>query len=212
MNSKQATPIGTAPVKRRKQARPGEIIEAGLLEFSEKGYAAARLDDIAKRAGITKGTIYRYFDDKEALFLASVMSCASLSISHMDGMIDSFEGSTRELLTRLFQTVHKTLVHGDMFILLRIIILEGKNFPDLPKHFHREGISKGQLILKRIINRGIERGEVRQGAASKLPMVVMAPALMAAIWKMMFEAEQPVDAQSFYEAHADLVLDGLLVK
>lgn len=210
MGVHHSKPVQASLVKRRKQARPGEIIEACLLEFAQKGFAATRLDDVARRAGITKGTIYRYFEDKEALFLAAVTSRVSLTFDHMNEMISAFEDTTRELLIVMFKTVHNNLVHGDMHVLLRIILMEGKNFPDLPALYHREGISKGQKILKRIIARGIERGEIRQGAAADLPMVLMAPALMAAIWKMMFEEQQPVDPQMFFDAHVDLVLNGIL--
>ncbi len=210
MNSQFPNPCSQSRVKRRKEARPGEIIEAGLMEFADKGFAATRLIDVAKRAGITKGTIYRYFADKEALFLAAVDLQISHVFKHTNEQISEFEGSTRQLLTMLFSNVHRNIVQGDMYILLRIILIEGKNFPQLPKLYYREGVTKGQQVLKRIIERGIERGEVRRGAASDLPIVVMAPALMAAIWKMMFHELQPVEPEKFYAAHVDLVMNGLL--
>jgi len=198
------------PVKRRKEARPGEIIRAGMHEFAKNGFADTRLEDVAKRAGIAKGTIYRYFDNKEALFLAAVLSYATPIFEQIDGVIDGYQGTTRELLTHLFKVIHANLVHGELHILLRIIITEGRKFPELPKLYHRVGVRNGQKMLKRIIDRGIAAGEIRPGAATNLPIVIMAPALMAAVWKMTFEDQQPIAPEKFLDAHLDLVLNGIM--
>ncbi|MBL4646238.1 MAG: TetR family transcriptional regulator [Hyphomicrobiales bacterium] len=197
--------------KRRKEARPGEIIAAGLLEFADKGYAATRLDDVAKRAGVAKGTIYRYFDDKQALFLAAVQSHAVPTVGLLEKFVTEFDGTTRELLNQLFRIVHAKLVQGDLQILMRIIITEGRHFPELTELYYKEGVSKGQAILAKIIKRGIERGEIRDDAAAALPIIILAPAIMAIIWKMTFNHLHPVDPDTFFAAHVDLVLNGLLV-
>lgn len=196
--------------KRRKEARPGEIIEAGLLEFAKNGYAATRLDDVAKRAGVAKGTIYRYFDDKQALFLAAVQSIATTTFDPLDRFVDEFEGSTQDLLTELFRVVHMKLLHSDLKILMRIVITEGRNFPELSELYYKESISKGQAILKRIIDRGIAANEIRTGALTDLPIVILAPAIMAAIWQMTFEKQQFIEPERFFAAHLDLVFNGLM--
>jgi AcrR family transcriptional regulator len=198
--------------KRRKDARPGELIEAGLKEFATRGFAATRLEDVAKRAGVAKGTIYRYFADKEALFLAAMRLRVSPLHEQASAFIDVFPGTTRELLTLLFSLVHEQMVNSDMRTLMRVVIAEGENFPALTEHYYTESVAKGREIIGRVIERGIARGEVRPGAAADLPIVVMAPAIMAAIWRMTFERHAPIAPEAFMAAHLDLVFDGLLTR
>ncbi len=212
-NISSTAPIsGLEPLKkRRKEARPGEIIQAGLIEFAKNGFAGTKLDDVAKRAGISKGTIYRYFADKEELFLATVQSHVTPTFDGLEIHVDGFEGSARELIKSLFDAVHAMLLKGNLHILLRIIISEGNKFPELPKFYHRAVVSKGQKILSKIVARGVKSGEIREGAAANLPIVIMAPALMAVIWKMTFEQQQSIDMDEFIAAHIDLVLNGFFV-
>jgi AcrR family transcriptional regulator len=198
------------PRRRRKEARPAELIEAGLQEFALHGFATARLDDVARRAGVAKGTIYRYFPDKEALFLAAVRSRVTPVFDEMAGFVDAFPGSTRDLLTLIIETIHRHLVGSDLRVLVRIIIGEGERFPALTELYYRETISKGRALLERVVSRGIARGEVREGAAADLPVVIVAPALMAAIWRMTFDRHAPISREAFLAAHLDLVLNGLL--
>jgi AcrR family transcriptional regulator len=206
--------IDTAPTqparKRRKDARPAELIEAGLAEFAQKGFAGARLEDVASRAGVVKGTIYRYFADKEALFLAAVQSRATPILGQIDGFVDAFPGTTRELLGFMLRTIYAQLVESDLKVLLRIIIAEGVNFPALTALYHREMISRGEALLSRIVARGIARGEVKPNAAASLPLIIMAPAVMAAIWKMTFEPHEPIATERFLAAHLALLDEGLL--
>ena len=196
--------------RRRKEARPLELIEAGLQEFALHGYAGTRLEDVARRAGVVKGTIYRYFPDKEALFLAAVRSRVVPVFDEITRFVDAFPGSTRELLGLIFQTIHRQLVGSDLRVLVRIIIAEGERFPALTELYYRETISKGRTLLERVVARGIARGEVREGAAADLPIVIVAPAIMAAIWRMTFDRHAPISSEAFLAAHLDLVFNGLL--
>lgn len=206
-----STPAARPPSRRRrKEARPAELIEAGLREFAARGYAATRLEDVARRAGVSKGTIYRYFDDKEALFLAAVRSRVRPVLDGIEGAVDAFPGSTRDLLTLVVNAVHRELVDSDLRVLIRIIIAEGQSFPELTDLYYRDAVSKGRALLERIVARGLARGEVRPGAAAELPIVVMAPAIMAALWRMTFQPHAPIPPEAFLAAHLDLVLKGLL--
>ncbi len=198
------------PRRRRKEARPAELVRAGLEEFALNGFAATRLDDVARRAGVVKGTIYRYFADKEALFLAAVRREVAPVFDEITGFIDAYPGTTRDLLQLLIQTVHRQLVNSDLRVLIRIIIAEGERFPALTELYYAETVSKGRALLERIVERGITRGEVREGAAARLPLVLMAPAIMAAIWRMTFDKHAHISSEAFLEAHIDLVLHGLL--
>lgn len=196
--------------RRRKEARPSEIIEAGLKEFAARGFAATRLEDVARRAGVAKGTIYLYFADKEALFVAAVQSRVTPVIAGMADLVADFPGSTRDLLTLMIRTAHAKLVEGDLKVVLRILIAEGGNFPGLVASYHRDTVARGRAVLEAIYRRGVERGEFRTGATADLPVVIMAPAIMAALWKMIFEAVDPIAADRFLAAHLDLVLNGVL--
>jgi AcrR family transcriptional regulator len=199
-----------APRRRRKDARPAEIVEAGLAEFAEKGFAATRLDDVARRAGVAKGTIYLYFADKEALFTAAVQSLAGPVIGGLEAHVDAFEGPTAAILEAIIRTVYARMIDAELRPLLRIMIAEGGRFPALPALYHREVLSRALPLLERVIARGVARGEVRAGAAADLPMVLMAPAIMAAVWKLTFEPVEPVATERFLAAHLDLIRNGLL--
>ncbi len=197
------------PRKRRKDARPAEIIEAGLREFAERGYAGTRLDDVARRAGVAKGTIYRYFADKEALFMAAVRAHVQPVFMDMDAALGRSQLTSRELILFLINRLYLDLVNTDLRVLIRIVIAEGANFPALAQFYHRETISQGKALLEKIIVRGIERGEIRPGPAASLPMVLLGPAIMATIWKLTFDTIDPIETDDFLQAHIDLVLHGI---
>jgi AcrR family transcriptional regulator len=197
--------------RRRKDARPSELIEAGLQEFAARGFAGTRLEDVARRAGVVKGTIYRYFDDKEALFVAAVRSKLPAFIDPIDGLIDSFQGTTRELLLRVLTVMYAELVDSDIRILMRIVLSEGTQFPELSELYYRESIARVRPFLDKLVARGVARGEVRVDHARLLPMIIAAPALMASIWKMTFDKFEPIDTQDFFDAHTELLFRGLLV-
>jgi len=196
--------------RRRKDARPGEIIEAGLRAFAENGFDRTRLEDVAKRAGIAKGTIYLYFDNKEALFQAAVRSRVLPALDAVAALVDQYPGPTEELLRLVFKTLYERLVASDLPVLMRIIIAEGERFPDIPAYYYRETITKAQTLLGKIVARGIARGEFREGAATAVPIVLVAPALVAAIWRLTFEPHQHLDLDKMLAAHADLVFHGIL--
>lgn len=196
--------------QRRKDARPAEIIDAGLAEFAEKGFAGARLTDVAARAGVVKGTIYRYFENKEALFQAAVTSRIISTLDNVEDLVESYPGPTDELLKLMLKIIYEKIVASDARVLLRIIIAEGARFPDIPANYYRDSISKGMALIERIVQRGIERGEFQDGPMSKTPSIIMGPAIFAAVWKMTFEPVAPLDLETFMEAHVDMALNGLL--
>lgn len=203
-----ATP---ATRRRRKAARPQEIIAAGMAEFAQRGFAGTRLDDIARRAGIAKGTIYLYFKDKESLLMAAVQEKVGPVLGEVEGFIDHFPGTTRELFKLVIPLLHQRLVQSELQPLMRIMIGEGGNFPHLTALYYRETVSRGRDLLERIVARGRARGEIREGAAADLPLIIMAPAIMSAIWQMVFAREAPIAPEAFLNAHLALITDGLLL-
>jgi len=196
--------------RRRKDARPAEIIEAGLLEFAERGFAGARLSDVAARAGIVKGTIYRYFDNKEALFQAAVKSRITSTLDNVEELVDGYPGPTDELLKLVLAIIYEKIVASDARVLLRIIIGEGARFPEIPSYYYRESISKGAAVIDRIVQRGIARGEFREGPMTTMPTIIIGPAIFAAVWKMTFDEVEPLDLDVCMAAHVDMALNGLL--
>ncbi|WP_417770359.1 TetR/AcrR family transcriptional regulator [Stappia sp.] len=209
------TESDTAPAtpprrRRRKEARPGEIIDAGLAEFAENGFAATRLEDVAKRAGIAKGTIYRYFASKEDLFEAALSARLTPFFDDVSGMVDSFPGSSENLVRAALPRIYKALFEDGLHVLMRIIITEGGRFPAIAELYHRRVISRGQAVLAALVRRGVERGEFRRSALTDLPIVIVAPAVMTIVWKMTFDRFDPVETERFLAAHVDMVLGGLL--
>lgn len=196
-------------VQRRKEARPAELIEAGLEEFALNGFAATRLEDVAKRAGVVKGTIYRYFADKEALFEAAVRT--KLPAIADPAMIDAFEGTTRELLVLLLERLYGQVIASNVRGLLRIILSEGNKFPALVELYHRAVVQRGRPLLRRIVARGVARGEIRADHPKLMPMMIIAPALMATLWTMTFDRLESIPLDRFFEAHVELLTRGLLL-
>jgi AcrR family transcriptional regulator len=195
--------------RRRKDARPAEILDAGLAEFAEAGFAGARLSAVAKRAGISKGTIYLYFDSKEALFDAALTSRLTPTLADLADALAAWPGSSADLLRLIVTRLHAKMHEPDVQALLRIIIAEGPRFPHIAEAYHRQIIAKGRALLSGVIARGVARGELRDGPAARLPMIVVAPALMATIWRTTFDPFDPIPREAFLEAHIDLILHGL---
>jgi AcrR family transcriptional regulator len=205
MTDTPADPAPPRPRRRRKEARPAEIIEAGFAEFAEKGFAAARLDDVARRAGVAKGTIYRYFENKEALFLAAVRSRVASALSDVAGLLETSPLPTRDLLRAMVSALYGRMVEGDLRLLMRVVIAESGTFPELAEAYHGETVARGRVLLGRLVQRGIARGEIRPGALTSLPEVLMAPAIMAVIWKLTFDRFDPIATDRFLAAHLDLI-------
>ncbi len=197
------------PRKRRKEARPSEILEAGFREFAEKGFNGTRLDSVAARAGVAKGTLYLYFDSKEALFEAAVRSRIIPVVDRLVRLVDFYPGPTKFLLKTMFKMMYRRIADPDVRTLIKIIIAEGDRFPELTEFYYKEFISKIVLVLEKIIDRGVQRGEIRAGPATKLPQVLIAPAIMAAIWQMTFSPYNAISLDQFSAAHIDLVMNGI---
>lgn len=195
--------------RRRKDVRPAEITDAAFAAFCENGYAATRLDDVARRAGIAKGTIYLYFKNKLALFQAVIEAKLVGAMDSVDTLIDAHDGDTAVLIQMLLTKVYDHLVQSDAKLILRIIIGESQHFPELRQAYYDATMKRRDAQMTRIIQRGIARGEFRDGPAAKNCRVIMAPCVTAAIWSMTFNEIEPIDIDSYFAAHVDLLLNGL---
>lgn len=196
---------------RRKDARPSELIEAGLAEFALHGFAGTRLEDVARRAGVVKGTIYRYFADKEALFEAAVRSRVPAYLDQLGPVIDAHTGTTRELLTGVLARIYTEMIDSEIRVLVRIILSEGERFPELAELYFGATIARGRPLLEKIVARGVARGEIRADHASLVHLMIVAPAIMASLWKMNFDRFEPLSIEAFMEAHLEVLTRGLLV-
>lgn len=205
-------PADPSPRRRRKEARPSEILATALSVFSERGFAAARLDDVAARAGIAKGTIYLYFSTKEELFEAVVRDAFSPVLERMTGAMALPDMSCRALVELMIRTMYVQMVATERREILRLLVAEAKRFPDLVSFYHREAISRGKAIAGEILRRGIASGEFRDSPATRYPEVLMGPAILAAVWKLVFEPVEPMDLDRMVEAHLDLVLGSIVAR
>jgi AcrR family transcriptional regulator len=202
--------VAEPPPRRRKDARPAEIVAAALAEFGARGFAAARMDDIARRAGAAKGTLFRYFPSKEALFEAAIASRVSPVFETLSALVEAHQGPVMPLFEMALTRMYAEIEGGELPVIIRIIVAEGHRFPAIVEAYHRGSIQRGQQLLRAIVARGVASGEFRASAVTDLPMVLMAPALMRAVWGMTFDALQPVPAQKFREAHLALIRGALL--
>lgn len=196
---------------RRKDARPGEIIDAGMAEFMEKGYAAAKLDQVAKRAGISKGTIYLYYKSKEDLFEAAVKDRLTSAVDMVATTAADFEGPTQDLFRIMLTAIYFRLFETDLIAILRILMSEGQKFPELVSLYHRNALSKGIALFRMLLERGIARGEIRPDAATIDPRVLIGPALAGGVWNNLFSDIEPIDRQKLMEDHYSFLIRGLFI-
>jgi AcrR family transcriptional regulator len=197
--------------RRRKEARPQEILEAALMVFAEKGYAAARMDDIAARAGVTKGTIYLYFDNKEAVFKTLVRDSIGDTLARVVEAAERFEGSASDLLRLRLRTIGQFVRASDRVVLPKIVIGELGNFPELMRFYREEVVEKGLATLGSVISRGVARGEFRDIAPEHAARLCIAPILLAAVWRTTFARidSETYDLEGLIETHIDVLLRGL---
>lgn len=198
---------GKASVKSAEQvARRDAILQAALRVFAEHGFEAARLDDVAARAGVAKGTLYLYFRDKTALFEEIIRNAASPLIARFETMSEVPDVPTPILLEGLFMTFVKEVLGTERKLVLRLVIAEGPRFPAIAKFYHEEIVSRGLRLISRIIARGVARGEIASGHLAEFPQLVMAPLLVAVIWDGLFQKQAPLDLQALLKAHLTTIV------
>src|ERR1700687_886257 len=188
----------------RAAERREAIMEAALDEFIARGFTATRLDDVAKRAGVAKGTIYLHFKDKESMFeelirTALVPLIGGLASPPPPGATvrGALEGFARTFIQEVAGTRR-----GDI---VRLIVAEGPRFPGIADFYYREVISRGLAGMRALIQLGIARGEISQPELARFPQIVVAPAIVAVIWKSLFEKHAPLDATEMLRVHLDLI-------
>ncbi len=196
---------------RRKQARPGEILDAALKVFAEKGFAAARMEDIAAHAGVTKGTIYLYFSSKEEVFKSLAREKIGAVLAGGAQQVREFKGSSRELLITLLSRIAAFLEDKDRAMLPKIIIAESGNFPELARFWRSEVIDKALAMIVEVFTRGVARSEFRPLPPEHVARLCVAPIMLSLIWRTTFGPLEvvPFDHGKLFAAHLDVLLKGL---
>ena len=197
--------------QRRKEARPDEIVDAALDLFVEKGYAATRLEEVAHRAGVSKGTMYLYFDSKESLFLAVVRRALVPTLVQGEALLASHTGPSSDLVAQLIRGWWERIGVSKGSGILKLVMAESANFPDITRIYHQEIVQRGRQLMGAALQRGIERGEFRPVDVTRTVRLAMAPLLYAVIWKhSLFRCDQSqMDWPAFIEEHIELFLRGL---
>jgi AcrR family transcriptional regulator len=195
----------------RQREREAAILSAAIEEFAAAGFEAARLDDIAHRAGVAKGTVYLYFEDKAALFKAAVRSLIHPTLARLQEQVMSAEGSAIELLrVSILQCYREMTADGARRELVRFLIAEGRRFPDLGDFYHDEVIARGTATFRMILWRGIATGEFRPSPVVDFPQLLLAPCVAASNWRLMFGDRHPIDLERYAEAHVQFILAALV--
>ncbi|NKB43686.1 MAG: TetR family transcriptional regulator [Alphaproteobacteria bacterium] len=193
----------------QKEARPKEIVEAALAIFARDGFAGTRLEDVAERVGISKGTIYLYFENKEELFKACVRETLGSHVKETMELAAAFDGPTPDLLREIVRRISGRLTKPAYRTILLLLISEGQRFPELVSFYHSEIIGPGAEGLGGVIQRGIDRGEFKETGLSKFPMMLMSPVIASVIWNHLFGDDVEIDPSEALQTHLDTMLDGL---
>ena len=196
--------------QRRKEDRPAEIAEAAFEAFAEKGYAATRIDDVAKRAGVSKGLTYLYYKTKEDLFKAVIRNVV---VKRVDSLIEGVESTTlssEEFLRGPFLTFAKKVPGSPVAVVVRLLVAEGWRHPDLVAYYYDNVVARGLGAIRSFIERGVERGEFRRDALELQPHLFIAPVLTSVLWRLIF-TEKPLDSDQLIETQVELLLERLAV-
>ena len=191
--------------RRRKEARHQEIVDAGLTVFGERGFAAARLEDVAARAGVSKGTLYLYFPNKEELFKAVVREAILPNLEMAERLLAGSQGPSFAVLETLLTLFAARVLKTRAGAIPKLIIAEAGNFPDLARFYHEEVIRRAFALLAAVLERGVARGEFRPVDVDSTVRLIVAPMLMSALWRSSFEAleDRPLDVPALLKAHLD---------
>lgn len=203
------TDEGLSRRAQQKQAKRLALVEAALNVFSRVGFAAAKMDDVAEEAGVSKGTVYLYFDSKEQLFEGMVKTKMMPMLDGISEAMDRANGSATDRLKAYLRFFYKNVLNGDRRQIMRLILAEGPNFPHLAEYYYANVLSRGQAMIETILAQGVESGEFRQMQGHGLMQNIAAGALVAGLWKLVFDSFQPIDLDAYFETHVDLVLNGL---
>ena len=197
--------------RRRKDARPSEILDAALELFCQKGYAATTLEQVAKAAGVSKGTLYLYYDNKEELFRSMVRELLVPHVEDFERQAGEFSGNSAELLRSMALGWWKTVGGSSLAGMPKLMIAEASNFPELAKYYVDTVIVRARNLVAGILTRGMERNEFKQCDAEMTARILLSSLVFAAIWKnSLGDYDSPFSVSDYINQQIDLTLGGLL--
>jgi TetR/AcrR family transcriptional regulator len=209
-----ATPSETPRRARRKEARPGELIEAALALFVEKGFAATRVEEVAARAGVSKGTLFLYFPSKEDLFKAVVRETVAGRFPEWADELAEFQGDSVELVRYAMHTWWERVGMTPASGITKLVMAEASTFPEIASFYQNEVVAPGHELIRRILQRGIDRGEFREMPLDYAVYSLIAPMIFLLMWKHAMTPcappSQQIDPLTFIDTQVDLILSGML--
>jgi AcrR family transcriptional regulator len=206
-----ASPESNPRWQRRPGARPEEILRAAMQTFVERGFAATKLDEVAARAGVSKGTLYLYFPNKEQLFQAAVRDSITPAIVAAEQAVADYQGPALPLLHQLFERWAAVVLDPTLGGLCKLMIAEAANFPETARFYIHEVVLRIRRIFQQVIEQAIAQGEIRDISSELVVRELMTPVLFASVWRHSLACYEPkpLDVPRFLAAHLDIVLNGL---
>jgi AcrR family transcriptional regulator len=197
--------------QRRKEERPSAIVAAALQVFAEKGFAGAKMDEIAARAGLSKGAVYLYFPTKEDVFRAVVEQAVAPNIDALGKVVLSIEMPFPERVRALLPRLGQILMSAPIGAVAKMVLGESRNFPELAKVWHDNVVARGLSLICQIVERAQEKGEVRSGDPRIHAFSIMGPMMVGALWRETFTpvGGAEIDLVAVASQHAESVLEGL---
>jgi AcrR family transcriptional regulator len=180
------------------------ILAAALKEFSARGFATARLDDVARRAGVAKGTIYLYFSDKETLFQELVRAELSPVVAALEAMPDG-DIPLRAIAERLVTIFAREIFGTHRKDVIRLVLTEGPRFPHIAEFYYHEVVERIMAVIRALAQRAVTRGELPNDALVRFPQLLGAPGIVAIVWSGLFDRWAKIDVEAFMLAYLDLV-------
>lgn len=196
---------------RRKESRPSELLDAALDLFIERGFNATRLNDVAQRAGVSKGTLYLYFANKEELFKSVIRKGMVPYLQRAEQLIDEYRGSSRDLIKQIIRGWWDSIGATRLGGIPKLVVAESGNFPELAKFYLEEVIHRGQGIFARALQRGIDSGEFRKMDVNYALRIVIAPVVLLLIWKHSLQPyeRKALKVERYLETHLEILFDGI---
>lgn len=209
-------PDTTRPRRRRKDARPAEVLDAALEVFCEKGFAAARMEDIAAKAGVAKGTLYLYFPSKDDIFKALVKIAAAANVERVEALAAAHQGSMAALLRLILSTAVHLLNHPRARVLPKLVLSQAGMFPELALYYRTHLIERMLGVLAQVHRRGVAAGEFRDVDSTVVARLCVAPVVMTAVLRSVFTPadQDPIGPtpETVIQTHLDVLLHGLMAK
>ena len=191
--------------QRRKEDRPQEITEAAFGAFAENGFTATKVEDVARRAGVSKGLLYVYFKTKEELFKAVIRSVVTPRLDELTRTLDTSELGAEDFIRGPVLEFMKRVPGSPVSVVIRLMISEAPKHPDLVEYYWQNVASRGLGALRQLLRRGVENGEFRDTAVNDLPQLIVAPVMMSIVWGIVF-ADRSLDTDRLIETHVDMIL------